>query len=62
MEEFLRRALEGLWPDTSRIIGGDVINGRWTKEIGSAEEAYTRLAELGIRFRTVLFSALEASI
>ncbi|KAL8895058.1 MAG: hypothetical protein Q9207_008315, partial [Kuettlingeria erythrocarpa] len=46
MEEFERRALEGLFPDTSRMIGGDVINGCWTKEIGSAKEAYTRLAEI----------------
>lgn len=48
MEKFERRALEGLFLDTSRMIGGDVINGCWTKEIVSAKEAYTCLAEIEI--------------
>jgi hypothetical protein len=39
-------ALEGKFPDTSEIIGGDIIKDCWDQKIRSAEEAHRRLVEL----------------
>ncbi|KAL9130860.1 MAG: hypothetical protein Q9217_001061 [Psora testacea] len=43
---FERLALESQFPDTSEIIGGDIIRDCWTQRIRSAEEAYRRLVKL----------------
>jgi hypothetical protein len=43
---FERLALKGKFPDTSEIIGGDIINDCWNQKIKSATEAYRRLVEL----------------
>ena len=39
-------ALEGKFPDTSKITGGDIIKDCWDQKIRSAEEAHRRLVEL----------------
>ncbi len=39
-------ALVGEFPDTSEIIGGDIIKDCWDQKIKSAEEAHRRLVEL----------------
>ncbi len=36
----------GEFPDTSEIIGGDIIKDCWDQKIKSAEEAHRRLVEL----------------
>jgi len=43
---FERLALEGKFPDTSEIIGGDIIKDCWNQKIRSAEETHRRLVEL----------------
>jgi len=43
---FERLVLEDKFPDTSGIIGGDVIKDCWTQRISSAGEAQRRLVKL----------------
>ena len=43
---FKRLTLKGEFPDTSQILGGDIIQGCWNDEISSAEEAHQRLMKL----------------
>lgn len=45
-KDFERLGLEGNFPDTSDIRGGDIIRGCWTQKIKSVEEAFTRHGEL----------------
>ncbi len=40
---FKRLTFKGEFPDTSQILGGDIIQGCWNHEISSAEEAHQRL-------------------
>lgn len=44
--EFERLAIEGNFPDMSKIVSGDIIRDCWTGKIRSAEEAFTRCVEL----------------
>ena len=48
-KEFERLGLEGNFPDTSDIRGGDIIRDCWTQNIISAKEAFTRHVELDDR-------------
>lgn len=43
---FERLGQEGKFPDTSRILGGDIMTDCWTHIIKSAKEAFTRYREL----------------
>lgn len=45
-DKFKRLGLEGNFPDTSRIKGGDIIQDCWIKKINSAKEAFIRYVEL----------------
>ena len=49
---FERLALEGTFPDTSEIIGGNIINDCWNQKIRSAEEAHRRLVKLDLELQT----------
>ncbi|KAI4176469.1 MAG: hypothetical protein LQ343_001005 [Gyalolechia ehrenbergii] len=44
--KFRRLGLEGNFPDTLDIRGGDIIRDCWTHNIRSAKEAFTRYREL----------------
>lgn len=41
-EKFQRLVLEGNFPDTSDIVGGDIIDDCWTQKIVSVKEAFAR--------------------
>lgn len=44
-KKFQRLGLEGNFPDTSGIRGGDIIRDCWTQKIESAKEAFARYVE-----------------
>lgn len=59
-KEFERLGLEGNFPDTSDIRGGDIIRDCWTQNIISAKEAFTRHEELlKVDWLTVRYSHAE---
>jgi len=43
---FERLALEGKFPETSELIGGDIIKDCWNQKIKTAEETHGRLVKL----------------
>ncbi|KAL9611501.1 MAG: hypothetical protein Q9167_003860 [Letrouitia subvulpina] len=50
-QEFSRRAFQGQFPDTSNIIGGDIIQACWEQTTASAEEVciHYKMLEIAIK-------------
>lgn len=48
-DTFERLGVEGRFPDTSKITGGDIIRDRWNQDINTAEDVYKRFVELEVR-------------
>lgn len=51
-QTFERLALRGEFPDTSKIVGGNIIKDCWNREVRSTEEAHRRLMKLDLELRT----------